>query len=384
MSKLSSYLAQHYLTPSSTSNPDSSDSRPKKRRKKDKHAQSSGLIIADDDDLLLSGTAGRDGDDERDGVPTMCEGQVKSAEFRKKKGSTWNTIAGEGGDAVSGAATKGQSTGGTDKDEDEEANRILSEAADAQAQRRQEIEMEDAPAIVEDADGAAGQRMESGVRSGLQTASDTAALVEAEQRREREERRREKEQKKRAKKENVEDEVANQTIYRDASGRVINLSEQHAKKAAEEREKALQKQREREEAMGEVQRRQKEERKQELEDAKFLTLGRDADDEEMNEMMRKQRRWDDPMAQYLAEQSGGEDEGKSVAVAVAATKKSAGAVKAKGKTYQGTAAPNRYGILPGHRWDGVDRGNGFEKEWFQARSRSKRNNDLSYQWQMDE
>jgi pre-mRNA-splicing factor CWC26 len=383
MSKLSSYLAQHYLTPSSTSKTDTSDSRPKKRRKKDKHAQSSGLIIADDDDLLLSGTAGRDGDDDRDGVPTMYEGQVKSAEFRKKKGSTWNTIAGEGGvDAAVREATNGRKSGNEGQDEDAEANRILSEAADAQAQRRQEIEMEDAPAIVKDADANSGPRMESGVRAGLQTASDTAALVEAEQRREREERRREKEQKKRAKKENAEDEVANQTIYRDASGRVINLSEQHAKKAAEEREKALQKQREREEAMGEVQRRQKEERKQELEDAKFLTLGRDADDEEMNEMMRKQRRWDDPMAQYLAEQSGGEDEGK--AVTNAATKTPAGAVKAKGKTYQGTAAPNRYGILPGHRWDGVDRGNGFEKEWFQARSRSKRNNDLSYQWQMDE
>jgi pre-mRNA-splicing factor CWC26 len=383
MSKLSSYLAQHYLTPSSTSNPDSSDSRPKKRRKKDKHAQSSGLIIADDDDLLLSSTSGKkDGDDERDGIPTMYEGQVKSAEFRKKKGSTWNTITSEGGaEAASREPTNGQNPDNKDQDEDAEANRILSEAANAQAQRRQEIEMEDAPAIVEN-DSGSGPRMESGVRAGLQTASDTAALVEAEQRREREERRREKEQKKRSKKHNPEDEVANQTIYRDASGRVINLSEQHAKKAAEEREKALQKQREREEAMGEVQRRQKDERKQELEDAKFLTFGRDVDDEEMNEMMRKQRRWDDPMAQYLAEQPGGEDEGK--AVAVAATKTSSDAARGKMKVYQGTAAPNRYGILPGHRWDGVDRGNGFEKEWFQARSRSKRNNDLSYQWQMDE
>jgi pre-mRNA-splicing factor CWC26 len=32
----------------------------------------------------------------------------------------------------------------------------------------------------------------------------------------------------------------------------------------------------------------------------------------------------------------------------------------------------------------VDRGNGFEKDWFQARSRTARNTELAYQWQMDE
>jgi pre-mRNA-splicing factor CWC26 len=32
----------------------------------------------------------------------------------------------------------------------------------------------------------------------------------------------------------------------------------------------------------------------------------------------------------------------------------------------------------------VDRSNGFEKEWFQARGRNARNENLDYQWQMDE
>ncbi|KAK4134403.1 hypothetical protein BT67DRAFT_456310 [Trichocladium antarcticum] len=52
--------------------------------------------------------------------------------------------------------------------------------------------------------------------------------------------------------------------------------------------------------------------------------------------------------------------------------------------YKGPAAPNRYGIRPGYRWDGVDRGTGFEGERFKAINRRERNKGLDYAWQMDE
>ena len=364
MSALSSYLAKNYLTASTPS--DHSD-RPKKRRKKDKsgHASSS-FIIADDDDLLLSSRKqpGKEGEDE--GVPTMYEGQSRSAEFRRKKDSAWKTLA---------EPTEGVGSGGGAGGADEEADKILASAAADQEQRRQEIEMDDAPAIVSENEESA-VRMESGVKAGLQTAEETQRLLEKEER----QRRREEKEMRKARRNEPEEE----TIYRDATGRRIDVSLRRAEMRKQQEAVEQAKRKEKEDAMGEVQRREKEERKVELDEAKFLTLGRGEDDEEMNERLKEVVRFDDPMREYMAQKQAEERGNGAGGVEVTAKAKSGGAVKSKVKTYQGHAAPNRYGILPGWRWDGVDRGNGFEKEWFQARSRSKRNEELSYQWAQDE
>jgi pre-mRNA-splicing factor CWC26 len=55
---------------------------------------------------------------------------------------------------------------------------------------------------------------------------------------------------------------------------------------------------------------------------------------------------DDPMLEYLRSKANGDDTDNLITV----KKKSA---------YRGPPAPpNRYKILPGSRWDGVDRSNG--------------------------
>ena len=61
----------------------------------------------------------------------------------------------------------------------------------------------------------------------------------------------------------------------------------------------------------------------------------------------------DPMAAFLGGGSGAEE-----------------ALSLTGKpTYKGPApAPNRFGVLPGYRWDGVDRSNGFERKLLKRRA----------------
>jgi pre-mRNA-splicing factor CWC26 len=89
------------------------------------------------------------------------------------------------------------------------------------------------------------------------------------------------------------------------------------------------------------------------------------DDVEMNDELKERDRWNDPAAQFVTK------------------KKKRRSITGK-PLYQGSFIPNRYGIRPGHRWDGVDRGNGFEKLWFNARNKVKSKQELEYMWQMDE
>ncbi|KAK6038215.1 hypothetical protein COOONC_24279 [Cooperia oncophora] len=83
-------------------------------------------------------------------------------------------------------------------------------------------------------------------------------------------------------------------------------------------------------------------------------LARMADDVEMNRQLKEEIHEEDPMAVMLN------------------SKKRKQALK-RGDlvypTYQGECPPNRFGIRPGYRWDGVDRSNGFEAKLAQAKNR---------------
>ncbi|KAF2863908.1 hypothetical protein K470DRAFT_209877 [Piedraia hortae CBS 480.64] len=149
-----------------------------------------------------------------------------------------------------------------------------------------------------------------------------------------------------------------ETVYRDASGRIVNLAE----KRDEMREKAAEeKRREVERQQGEVQKQLKEDRRRELEEVKTMGVARYADDKRMNEELKAQERWNDPMA-GLVRPSGRREK----------------------KVYKGAFEPNRYGIKPGWKWDGVDRGNGFERKWFAARNGVKERKERMFNSLMDD
>jgi pre-mRNA-splicing factor CWC26 len=309
----------------------SQDPKPEKKSKKRKRkVAQDGLIIADDDATGWEHDTANAADGENDGPLTVSH---RSAEFRKAKKNNWQTL--------SGAPATLPSHG-----DDAAADAILASAA-AERHARQNEEDDEAPMLDD-----SGEKMASGTRAGLTTGAQFAADMAA----------------KRAQEDAGDSAMAGakqETIYRDATGRIVNIAMKRAEARAKEEAKIAKAAAEAEAAKGDVQRAEREKRRTELEDAKLMTVARYADDVEMNDELKEKERWNDPAAGFISKKK----KGKSIT----------------GRPlYQGSAPPNRYGIRPGHKWDGVDRGTGFESEWFKARNRVDRLKDLDYAWQMDE
>ncbi|WVF72096.1 hypothetical protein IAT40_006908 [Kwoniella sp. CBS 6097] len=154
-----------------------------------------------------------------------------------------------------------------------------------------------------------------------------------------------------------------ETVHRDATGRVIDvakLKEEERQLEEEAKRKELEK---KEWTKGVVQRQQREERAREEREMAQADVGRTRDDVRMNREMREVERWNDPAAEFLTR------------------KKKRGPRRPR---YEGGYAPNRFGIPPGFRWDGVDRSNGFEKKYFQAQNTSARKAHEYAQWSMED
>ncbi|KAH8172588.1 pre-mRNA-splicing factor of RES complex domain-containing protein [Sarocladium implicatum] len=331
-SDLSSYLASRYLV---------ADPKPSKKRKRKQGAADQGLLITDDDDSAW-GTNNAKNDDNGEDGPVMVSGG--GSEFRKAKKNNWKSLG-------------GNAEGTANDDNAKAADAILASAA-AESTAVGGATDDNAPVVEDDPSVV---KMSDGTHAGLQSAASVAAQLA---RRERQERADFERHRKSAKEE--------ETVYRDATGRRIDVSMKRAeaRKAAAEAE--VKERMKKEELKGEVQQEEARKRREALDDAKLMTVARGIDDVDMNKELKEKDRWNDPMAQFLSEKKDGGGGG--------------GKMRAKkGKpVYPGAAPPNRYGIKPGYRWDGVDRGNGFEAERFRALNRRTMNKDLSYSWQMDE
>ncbi|XP_018046702.1 PREDICTED: BUD13 homolog [Atta colombica] len=153
------------------------------------------------------------------------------------------------------------------------------------------------------------------------------------------------------------------TIVRDKTGRKRNLEAE----AAEKQEQEM-KQREINEKYAKWGKglKQVEDREEKLKNDLYemhKPLARYADDADLDKELREQEREGDPMLKYIKQKQI--KEGKR---------------KPDPPQYQGSYAPNRFGIKPGHRWDGVDRSNGYEKKWYEAQNAKVALQEDAYKW----
>ncbi|KAI9001908.1 hypothetical protein BC832DRAFT_523844, partial [Gaertneriomyces semiglobifer] len=152
------------------------------------------------------------------------------------------------------------------------------------------------------------------------------------------------------------------TIHRDKHGRVLNISAQKAleRHAQQKRDEDIA--RNAVWGKGVTQLSDREKLQKQLEQEKNASFAVYKDDQELNARQMERERWGDPMAFMTKSKKG----------------------KSAKKVYQGPSPPNRFGILPGYRWDGVDRSNGFEKQWFLVRNEKRVNEVESWKWRSED
>ncbi|GAA6232179.1 BUD13 homolog isoform X2 [Lates japonicus] len=200
-----------------------------------------------------------------------------------------------------------------------------------------------------------GHRMLSGGKAGLVSVDVLRKEQEENRRRERNN-------------QPLEDESRNaQTVFRDKSGKRRDLDSEREEQKRKAGEKAAKDEKYAQWGKGLA---QSQMHQQKLEDALHEAqkpLARHYDDEDLDRMLREQEREGDPMAAMLRR------------------KKDRSAKTQEKPRYKGpTPPPNRFNILPGYRWDGVDRSNGFEQKRYTRIADKKAGQEAAYKWSVED
>ncbi|KAI9201838.1 Pre-mRNA-splicing factor of RES complex-domain-containing protein [Polychytrium aggregatum] len=152
------------------------------------------------------------------------------------------------------------------------------------------------------------------------------------------------------------------TVYRDRMGKKVDQVAERARQAELQRKWEEQESARMVWGKGYAQVKEAEESARRLEAEKSAKFSFYADDRERNESLKQVDRWGDPMAGLVKKRSN-----SSKAV------------------YSGPPGPpNRFGILPGYRWDGVDRSNGFEARLFQQQNARTAMAEEAYKWSTED
>ncbi|KAJ3111628.1 hypothetical protein HDU96_005511 [Phlyctochytrium bullatum] len=155
-----------------------------------------------------------------------------------------------------------------------------------------------------------------------------------------------------------------QTVFRDKFGRKLDMEDERAKELEKQEQRRIDEEERLQFREGLAQKRMKEQMRERLSKEKSSSFAVYADDAERNEQLKEKDRWGDPLA-FMGGSSSKKKSGR--------------------KRYQGPPPPpNRYGIEPGYRWDGVDRGNGFEMKLIQAKYARQTRAEEAHKWSTED
>ena len=201
-----------------------------------------------------------------------------------------------------------------------------------------------------DSDGDGKSKMESGQSTGLQKGKDIQAEIQ---------RLRAKENDNFNNASAADTGRGAETVYRDKSGRKVAGKGDDSDGETEQDAKVA------EWGKGLVQKRGHEKLAGRLAKEKGAPFARTADDEAMNDEMKEVVRWGDPMAHLVSNNP---------------SKKKKPAAGQRPRYSGPRPPPNRHAIAPGYRWDGVDRGNGFEARFLAKANARKVGKTAKHAW----
>ncbi|XP_030638139.1 BUD13 homolog [Chanos chanos] len=161
-----------------------------------------------------------------------------------------------------------------------------------------------------------------------------------------------------------------ETVFRDRSGRRRDLESERVEQSRKAGEKAEKDEKYAQWGKGLAQSLMQQQNVTDALREAQKPLARHIDDEDLDRMLREQEREGDPMAAMLR-------------------RKKEKTAKLKGvrerPRYNGPAPPpNRFNIMPGYRWDGVDRSNGFEQKRYSRMSDKKALQEVAYKWSVED
>lgn len=169
-----------------------------------------------------------------------------------------------------------------------------------------------------------------------------------------------------------------QTIVRDRRGRKLSAYEMLQKQSKgsyvdeDERNMVWGK--------GLVQQAEAESARDEMREELESGFARGRDDARLNAALAERDRWGDPMLDMVKTKK----KKRADAERKAAAQQTEGPRRLVPRPmYEGTPWPNRFGILPGYRWDGVDRSNKWEERLFRHGAEKKAMEVEAYRWSVE-